>query len=328
MTSLPTVSVIIPSYHRLHRLPPLIEAYLEQGADEIVVVLDGQHSGWRGVLGRFVAEGKAASAKRVRVVELPANRGLALARIAGLMQATGDVTLLTDDDVVPGPELLACHREFHGTHPNHVLMGYMPVDLPARRSRDESATFLYARDYETQVANWHGASSHVLLGSLWGGNISLRRELYAKAEDYKPSQRLNYNEDLDLGIRLEKVGAEAAFDPRARAGHQHQRNFAGFTAECVVRGEAVRDLELRWGYLPPQLVPLVRIPDGYRRSAAWVQRRIAARDNPGALERMLRLGYRAAGLLRLWPVQDAIARLMRRGLAMRGYRMRCEEQPG
>jgi hypothetical protein len=43
---------------------------------------------------------------------------------------------------------------------------------------------------------------------------------------------------------------------------------------------------------------------------------------------MLRLGYRAAGLLRLWPVQDAIARLMRRGLAMRGYRMRCEEQPG
>jgi len=45
------VSVVIPSYHRLERLPALVEQYLGLGADEVVVVLDGPHDGWQAALG-------------------------------------------------------------------------------------------------------------------------------------------------------------------------------------------------------------------------------------------------------------------------------------
>jgi glycosyltransferase involved in cell wall biosynthesis len=310
-----TISVIIPSYRRLERLPGLVERYLDQDADQVVIVLDGPHEGWRTTLARELED------PRVTIVELPTNRGLALARIAGLTEARADLILATDDDVIPQPGLVARHRAFHASHRDHVLMGYMPVELPARRGRDEAATYLYASDYEKQVDVWRKTESSTLLGSLWGGNISLPRELYLRAEHHKPSQRLNYNEDLDLGIRLDQLGAIAEFDDGALALHQHHRDFAGYTAECVVRGEAVADLEQRWGFLPAQLIPLVRIPRAYRPQAAWLQRRIASRNTKGMVEGCLQLAYRVAGVLHAWSVQDAIARLIRRGLAIRGYRM-------
>src|SRR5690606_14633982 len=95
--SAPTVAVVIPSYRRLQRLPDLVRAYRAQGADEIVVVLDGPQAGWRDAV---------SEASHLRVLELPENRGLALARIAGLRACTADVVLAVDDDVEPGPDLV------------------------------------------------------------------------------------------------------------------------------------------------------------------------------------------------------------------------------
>lgn len=321
MTSPPTVSVVIPSYRRLDRLAPLVARYLEQGADEIVVVLDGPHEGWRSALAGVI------ESPRLRVVELAENRGLALARIAGLEAAGGDVILLTDDDVIPGHGLVDRHRAFHAAGGDRVLLGSMPVGLARRWHRDDAASRLYARDYERQMRVWRGGDSAVVLGSLWGGNVSLPRDLYLRAEASRPSVRLEYNEDLDLGLRLLRLGAEAAFDESAAATHEHRRSFDGFLAESVSRGRALADLERRWGEIPPQLLPLVRIPPGYRATAARVQRRIAARDAPGALESGLRAGYRLMGLARRASAQEAILRLLRRGLVMRGYRLASAEHP-
>ena len=319
--TLPRLSVVLPSYRRLPLLPAVVAAHLREGADEVVLVLDGPHAGWREALSDLLAN------ERVVVLELPSNRGLALARIAGLETARGDIILMADDDVEPRPGLIDRHRRFHAANPGHVLLGYMPVPLPARRAPDAAATYLYARDYEAQARVWEAPDSDVVLGSLWGGNVSVPRELYLLAEAYKPSERLDYNEDLDLGIRLRAVGARGAFDGEAMAWHHHHRDLAGFARESVVRGEAIRDLERRWGSVPPQLVPLVTIPPGYQRLAGWVQRRIAARSTPGVLERVIRAVYRGAGAARAWRVQDGVTRLLRRGLVMRGYRQRVDADP-
>jgi glycosyltransferase involved in cell wall biosynthesis len=310
-----TVSVVIPSYRRLDGLAPLIDAYRTEGADQIVVVLDGPHAGWREALG------SRADAPDVRVVELAENRGLALARIAGLEGATGDVILAVDDDVQPLPGLVDAHRRFHRDGGDRVLLGYMPVTLPARRGRDASPTYLYARDYEIQAGVWRRSGSDLILTSLWGGNFSLPRDLYERAERYKPSQRLEYNEDLDLGWRLRDLGAVAAFDDSARSAHHHQRGLRGYRRECLLRGQAIADLEDRWGERPAQLDPLVIIPSGYNPFFAAVQRRIAQRDTPGAVDRLCDAVYYAAGAVRVWKLQDGVARLLRRALAMRGYRL-------
>lgn len=314
-SSAPTIAAVIPSYHRLDRLASLVDAYLGQGADEVVVVLDGPHPGWRSALGA------RADDPRVRVSELARNEGLALARIAGLEASRADVVLAVDDDVEPGAGFVERHRAFHADAGERVLLGYMPVALPARRARDEAPTYLYARDYEVQAGVWRRSDSPTILRSLWGGTVSLPRALYVRAEALKPSQRLEYNEDLDLGLRLLALGAEAVFDESARAAHHHSRGLAGYMRECTSRGAAISDLEDRWGERPAQLAPLVVIPAGYSRPLARVQREIAGHDRGGVVQGLVVLTYRVAGLLRVWKLQDGIARLLRRALAMRGYRL-------
>lgn len=311
----PRISVVIPSRNRIERLQPVVEEYVRQGADEIVVVLDGVHPGW---------ETQLAALRRhpsVVIDELPVNRGIALARTEGLARSTCEVILTADDDVFPGPHLIDRHREFHRTHPRSALLGYMPVSLPERRGIDQAATFIYARDYLNQVEEWRGGTSETLLASFWGGNASVSRDAYIDAEEFKPTERLEYNEDLDLGLRLGQIGVSAHFDELAQGAHLHSRSLKAFTKECVVRGRAVRDLEKRWPELPLQLTDLVVVPPDHPRVVAAVQRRIGARDTPGLLEAALRAAYFTAGAVRAWAVQDAIARLLRRGLAIRGYRL-------
>jgi glycosyltransferase involved in cell wall biosynthesis len=307
-----TLSVVIPSYHRLDRLPELIERYVDQGADEVIVVLDGPHPGWEQVLPVH---------DRLRVVALPENVGLALARIAGLQHVSSEIVLAVDDDVEPGPGLVQRHRRFHELSTDRVLQGYMPIDVPVPRGRDEAPTYLYARDYETQVGVWRRGDSTTILRSLWGGNVSLSRDLYARAEALKPSERLEYNEDLDLGMRLLQLDAIAEFDAEARASHHHSRDLHGYLRECLARGGAIADLERRWGERPAQLTPLVTIPPGYNRVLARMQRLIAARDSGGLTQRGVVVVYRLAGIARRWGLQDASARLLRRAFIMRGYRL-------
>ncbi|WJL94724.1 glycosyltransferase [Microbacterium sp. ET2] len=308
-----TLAVVLPSYRRLERIPPLVREYLAQDADQVVMVLDGPHEGWQEILAAESAD------PRVIVAELPENRGLALARIAGLDLVTCDIVLAVDDDVEPKSDLVARHRAFHAALADRVLQGYMPVSLPTRRGRDHAPTFLYARDYEAQVRGWVTSGSSDILGSLWGGNVSLPTDLYRRGEAVKPSVRLEYNEDLDLGRRLGMLGAEATFDPAARALHHHRRGLDGFRRECLARGGAVRMLEARWGERPAQLTPMVEIPASYNRVLAELQRRISRRDRSVA-ERLVVGLYRFAGGARLWALQDGIARMLRRAYIMRGYR--------
>lgn len=316
--SAPTIAVVIPSYQRLERLPPLTRAYAAGGADEVIVVLDGPHPGWQQIL-----EPSAG----VRVVELPENVGLARARIAGLRAATADLILAVDDDVQPSDDLVARHRAAHRDREDLVVQGYMPVTLPARRGPDESPTFLYARDYEVQAGVWRRGESATILRSLWGGNVSLTRALYLRAEQLKPSIRLEYNEDLDLGLRLLELGATAVFDEQARAEHHHSRGIRAYLRECEARGGAVADLERRWGERPPQLTPIVTIPPSYSTILGAVQRRIAARDRGGLTLWAAVAVYRFAGIARAWRLQDGVARLLRRAMAMRGYRLATGAAP-
>jgi glycosyltransferase involved in cell wall biosynthesis len=310
---------VVPSYRRLARLPDLVRAYRAQGADQIVVVLDGPHPEWQKTLA-------PSGGSDLTISALPENVGLARARIAGLRVATGDIVLAVDDDVEPAAGLVERHRRFHEAHPDSVLQGYMPTALPSPRGRDQSPTFLYAREYEAQTGVWRAGRSALLLRSLWGGNFSLPRRLYERAETLLPSVRLEYNEDLDLGLRLELLGASAAFDPEARATHHHSRGLVAFLRESVARGEAIAHIEERWGERPAQLTPIVDIPPSYNRVLGALQRRIAARDEPGFLEGGIVLAYRAAAVAHAWKLQDGISRMLRRAMAMRGYRLAQQRQ--
>ena len=312
-----TVSVVIPSFGRPTGVRRCAAAFLDDGADEVVVVLDGPQPAARRELATLCDS-------RLRVLELDANVGLALARIVGLRVARCEIVLLADDDVEPVPGLLDRHRALHGSREKVVGVGYMPVHLAGDPALDDAATRIYAREYEETTRRWRTDSFTPPLSELWNGNVSVPRDLYLAAEAFLPSIALPYNEDLDLGLRLERCGARAVFLPDARAVHHHRRGSGGLAREATSRGRSAAALEQRWGHLPSSIDDLVHrdLTVAGRVLAVLATPTAGAAVAGAALTTLSRLLRR----MRYYGGEELTLRVMRRLLAIGAYRRAWDER--
>ncbi len=106
--SRPTFSILVPCYQRAHLLPEALDSALAQEPDgvEIIVVNDGSTDDTHAVASRYVAR----HPERVKLVEQE-NRGVTLARAAGLAVATGEyIVFLDSDDLLEPGMIAACRR--------------------------------------------------------------------------------------------------------------------------------------------------------------------------------------------------------------------------
>ncbi len=308
----PTLSVVLPSYKRPDLLDNAVARLVATSASEIIVVLDGPQPDGRAAVQPYCAD------PRVQLVELAQNVGLALARIEGLRKTSGEYVMLVDDDILVAPDVVEQHLAAHDGVADRVVVGYMPVRLPARRRCGQAATWVYAREYQQTVDAWFAAGCHVPLDQLWNGNVSLSRRLYERAEASRPSIRLDYNEDLDLGLRLRECGAHAVFVPAARAEHLHRRANDAVCAESTSRGRSAAVLEQRWGRLPEQIDDLVN------RDLGPLARLVGRLLDSAALQRTavrtLLIALAVSGRARRWRAEELVYRVLRRFLAVGAYR--------
>jgi len=105
------VSVVIPTYNRQDLVLQAVQSACAQTAraHEIIVVVDGSTDGTADALRRHYPE--------VIVYEQP-NRGLAIARNAGLSLATGDWVCFLDDDDLWHPRKLAFAKQYAEEYPD------------------------------------------------------------------------------------------------------------------------------------------------------------------------------------------------------------------
>ncbi|WNB85430.1 hypothetical protein [Cellulomonas sp. ATA003] len=177
---------------------------------------------------------------------------------------------------------------------------------------------MYAREYDGATRRWESDPSTLPAG-LWGGAASINAALYREAETLRPSIRLDYSEDLDLGLRLAQLGATARFDRTVVSSHLHRRGWHAFVRESLARGRSTAALEHRWSdqpeLIPRHVLALVAGPAPLVRLAA-----VAARFPQALTTAPLGVAYRAAGLLNANRVQEIACRLVRQMLAVRAYR--------
>lgn len=89
----PLVSCVIPAFNEEERINRVIQPCLDSGLlEEVIVVNDGSKDGTKQILENF--KGK------IKIVNLPHNRGKGFAVVKGVKEAKGEIILLLDADLV------------------------------------------------------------------------------------------------------------------------------------------------------------------------------------------------------------------------------------
>ncbi len=228
------VTVILPTYNRLARLKKVLAGLAAQTYPDfdVIVVSDGSTDGTDEFLQKLETGDwrLAVNAHQSPIANLQSlfqpNQGVAATRNHGLREATGELVLFIDDDVVPAPQLVAEHVAWHQAQGDDVVvMGPMlsPPDF-AMQPWVQWEQAMLLKQYDDMVnGRWQPTARQ-----FYTGNTSLRRQHLLDAGGFDPNFRRA--EDVELAYRLAQRGLRFLFNPQAIGYHYAERSFASWIA--------------------------------------------------------------------------------------------------
>jgi GT2 family glycosyltransferase len=224
MSAAPRLSVILATFNRRASAERLLRQLASQtlAVDqyEIVIVDDGSAQ----PLSEWLPDVRMPC--RVTAVR-QANGGAAAARHRGVLQARGDVLVVTDDDMQVPRDFLATHLSYHETGSRRAIIGRI------RPSSKLPEMPLFERFHADLLDRWKARRRGG--EALCTGNLSLRRSDYLAVGGFDTS--LERAEDIDLGIRLEQSGVEVVFSEEAFSVHDSDHtDFAAWRRHALIYG--------------------------------------------------------------------------------------------
>jgi GT2 family glycosyltransferase len=219
VASEPRLSVVITSY-TTERLPDIAELLVSLKAQtypniEIIFIAERSSELYERV--RELGERLGFPAFTVLFSE--EKLGLGGARTLGAKEATGGIIAFVDDDVVLDPKWAS---EMVKSYEDPCVIGVTGPAIPLWQ--DCKLTWLPKELYWLiSCTDWTEWSEPAEARSLWGHNMSVRQEAFAKAGYFSPA--LGYHtpmaEDLEFSLRVKiKTGGKLLFNPAARAWHK------------------------------------------------------------------------------------------------------------
>ncbi len=218
------LSIVIPTCNRAAILQKTLTAYAEQTARaeirEILVVDDGSTDETSEVIPRLANDGVVP----VRYLR-QANQGQATARNHGIREASGELILLGDDDVIPAPNMVEEHLAWHSRYadPSVAIVG------PVFWSPDVNPT---------PLMEWWGLNGlrfdppHMKAGHEVSYAAGLFLNTSAKVAFLRANGLFDERfraygyEDVELGYRLVKKGLRMIYNPDAVGYHFKRVTFA------------------------------------------------------------------------------------------------------
>jgi GT2 family glycosyltransferase len=203
-------SVIIATYDRKDLLERVLGTLATQTMPrdeyEIVVVDDGSRDDARPVAAAFASRCEISAHRQE-------NSGVAVARQRGVERARGRIVVFLDDDMLAKEDFVEQHVASHEGHDDRVVMGEL---LPDARV-EEMPLFERFFAYQLEKAADRFAKEGTFAGhDVYTGNLSLPRDLFFAAGGFDPSF---FIEDVELGVRLEKIGATFVFSREVATVH-------------------------------------------------------------------------------------------------------------
>jgi hypothetical protein len=189
------------------------------------VVLDGSNDGSKEALARLTP------GVETQVIS-KSHGGLSSARNVVIAETNSDLTLLLDDDMVPGPNLLSHHLAAHDESSESPVMG--PCLYPPYQSVLPSQ-----RRYFDQVALRYGATGRVTqFHDVSAANMSGPSRTFVEIGGFDEGFLYGY-EDRDFGLRLFRAGFEMRFAPRAVAWHYQERSPHDYCILSITEGRSL-----------------------------------------------------------------------------------------
>lgn len=213
------LTVIVPTHNRSELLRRTLQGFCHQQAGELlwelVVVSDGSTDSTEETVLHF------QDGLPLRYLSQP-KRGVSSARNRGLGEACAPVVLFLDDDVIPSPQLIREHAQFHRARPEleSVLLGYvtwspeLPITPFMRWYGEFGGLFGFSKLQSGQPADPR---------FLYTCNLSFKTEFLRRHGGF--NEALTVLEDHELGYRLAKHGMKMSFQKEALGYHYQTFTF-------------------------------------------------------------------------------------------------------
>jgi GT2 family glycosyltransferase len=230
-------TVIIPFHRSLAHLAQSLPAARTSMPDaEILVAADGAMEDCRPL----------AAASNARVVEVPGPAGPATARNRAAAEASGDVLLFVDADVVAAPSALAgmCRRLEQEPEIAAIFgaYGHQPA-APNFMSQYRNLAHAYVHETGNPEA-----------ATFWAGLGAIRRTVFHQVGGFDERFRRPSVEDIDLGYRVRRAGHRIRLDPAFRGEHLRRWTVTNsIVTDIVARGVPWTQLILKYGALDDDL---------------------------------------------------------------------------
>ena len=189
------ISVIIPTYNRVHVLPRAIECVLNQSYAniEVIVIDDGSTDGTDTYM-------NSVQDNRVRYVKLPQNKGPAGARNVGAKMARGEYLAFQDSDTIWEQDKL--RKQMQKFEEKEYVLVYHPYSLAGK---------IYPSK-EIPTAEKEGDIFRYLLYCPLVGTptMLLKKSLFEQVNGF--AEELRCLEDFELSLRISKLGKVGFID--------------------------------------------------------------------------------------------------------------------
>ena len=211
-----------------------LEAHAGEAAFETLVVANGSGPETLSLL-----QARAGGPADVRI--LPTEEVcLSAARNLGLAEARAPVALFLNDDNPVLAGTLASHAAFHRDHPESEALVFGSVTGDEASRTTPFMRWLEDRSKIRWDPDFDGAGD-APAHNFRGGNTSAKIEFIRAAGNF--DERLQFGcDDLELGWRLEKMGARAFYEPAIGVAHHHPTGLEQLVMRLRRDGRARRQL--------------------------------------------------------------------------------------
>ena len=217
------ISVIIPTFNRADILAKTLDAYARQSRIcdilEIIVLDDGSVDHTQSVI-------------RDCCQRLPIplryfhqnNGGLAAARNHAIREANADLLLFGDDDIIPGPDMVAEHVAWHDMYPEPAV-GVLGLVEWARQVR--ATPFMKWSGMHGPQFNFGAFTPGRAVDFRYGYfcNTSIKSRFLRKTGYFSEAFREYGWEDIEFSYRLCENGYKLLYNPSAVGYHYKRETF-------------------------------------------------------------------------------------------------------